>query len=180
MIQVGTPPSPPVPPDAQVHVIHQVPFSLEHGRTTAIQLEADMRRTPGNGGALSFRARANGSVVYEARVYAGDVAVSGGKEKGMWVEDALLHVLAASVGDGGDKGKGERGGAADAEHVLIGGMEVWGKHPTRKAEEGGLEPDTTLLAAQGRKDTRKELVVQDDATARSTMAGKLRFVFVAR
>ncbi|CAM9624252.1 unnamed protein product [Ectocarpus sp. 12 AP-2014] len=163
----------------EVHVIHQLPFSIEHGRTTAIQLEADMRRTPGNGGALSFRAWTNGSVVYEARVYAGDMAVSGGNEKGMWVEDVLLHVLAASVGDGGDKREGERGGAADAQHVLIGGIEVWGKHPTRRAEEGALEPNTTLLAAQGRKYTREELVVQDDAMARSTMAGKLRFVFVA-
>lgn len=140
-----------------------------------------MRRTPGNGGALSFRAWAHGSVVYEARVYAGDVAVSGGEEKGMWVEDTFLHVLAASsVGDAGDKGEGERGGAADAEHLLIGGIEVWGEHLARKAEEGGLEPEPTLRGAQGSKDTREELVVQDDVMPRSTIAGKLRFVFVAR
>lgn len=173
-------------PAPQVHVIHQAPFSFERDKTTAIQLEADMRRTPENGGALSFRAWADGFVVYEARVYASDSAVAGGEKKGMWVEDALIHVHAATAccADG-VKEEGKSGPAAAAQHVLIGGVEVWGKRSTcqemveveveegkGKGKEKEEEGDAVML--------ENDSVVPGDDFHMSSLAEKVRFVFVAR
>lgn len=151
-------------------MIRQAPFSLERDRTTAIQLEADMRRTADNGGALSFRAWADGSVVYEARVYASDAVVSGGQRKGMSVEDAFLHVLAHA---GGDKGK-EKGlfTVAAAQHVCVGGVEVWGRLPARGVEKRVEEPDLA--------DTDSGRETEDVAPMASLTEKKLSFVFVAR
>lgn len=162
-----------VPP--QVHVIRQAPFPLERDRTTAIQLEADMRRTPDNGGALSFRAWADGFVVYEARVYASDSAVSGGEKKGMWVEDALLHVYAATA-------SADVGPAAAAQYVLVGGVEVWGKCSAQELVEMEVEKEKEK-EKKGEEEAMvqiNDLVVPGDVVHMSSMAEKLRFVFVAR
>lgn len=156
----------------QVHVIRQAPFSLERDRTTAIQLEADMRRTPDNGGALSFRAWADGFVVYEARVYASDPVVSGGEKSGMCVEDILLHVLAATDGAGGDKKAGKNETLAATQHVLMGGVEIWGKRSAQNLEEKEEKEEEAML--------ENDLVVPRDVVHMSSMMENLRFVFVAR
>ncbi|CAM9916290.1 unnamed protein product [Scytosiphon promiscuus] len=158
----------------EVHVICQAPFSLEHGITTAIQLEADARRTPVNGGCLTFRAWIDGSVVYEARVYASDAVLSAGEAKGMWVEDALLHVLTAS-GDG----DGDEVVTAATGYVLIGGMEIWARRPpadlVERVRTEGLERPEAFV----RKDDGNELAPRDGVRGIPSLAGKVRFVFVA-
>lgn len=158
----------------QVHVVRQTPFSLERDRTTAIQLEADMRRSPDNGGALSFRAWADGSVVYEARVYASDSVVSGGQRKGMRVEDAFVHVLSRSGGDEGE----EKGASAAAQHVLVGGVEVWGRRPAEKVDERVEEP--SLVDAGGGDGAEDGASFPSDVAPMASTTEQLRFVFVAR
>lgn len=162
----------------QVHVVRQAPFLLERDRTTAIQLEADMRRTPDNGGALSFRAWADGSVVYEARVYASDTVVSGGQRRGMRVEDAFLHALSRASGDKGNKKDG-KGLFAAAQHVFIGGVEVWGRCPTDKV--GRRVEELDLVGAGGGGETADGVSFSDCvAPMAASLAKKIRFVFVAR
>lgn len=156
----------------EVHVVRQAPFSLEHGRTTAIQIEVDARRTPVNGGCLTFRAWVDGIVVYEACVYASDAVLSGSQEKGMWVEEALIHVLAASVGDDGNED------VTAAGHVLIGGMELWARRPPPKPEQGVALQERNHPEASVRKDGQNELAVRDGV--HRSPSSKLRFVFVAR
>lgn len=157
----------------EVHMVRQAPFSLEHGKTTAIQLEADARRTPANGGCLTFRAWANGSVVYEARVYAGDAVLSGDEDKGMGVEDALLHVMAASANGGG-------GDATATEHVLVGGIEVWARYDPPQSEEVVVARERDRCESFVRKGGGNELVLRDGVNGSQSSTGKLRFVFVAR
>lgn len=135
-----------------------------------------MRRTPDNGGAVSFRAWAEGSVVYEARVYAGGVAISG---EDMHVEEALFHVIA----DGEDKEDSGFG-----QHVLIGGVEVWGQHacdaPICTLDKGNMGD----MGAAGVDEERKLGVGSDDDSGNAPVlpyvvrhiAKNLRFVFVAR
>lgn len=138
------------------------PFPLERGKTTSIQLEADMRRTPENGGSVLFRAWADGDVVYEARVYASGASVSAGE---LWVEEVLLHVISPE--------NKEEGSGRDC--VLIGGVEVWGRCPreetggeirNRHAKKGG-GGDESVCVPDGPKDTLSP-------------RENLRFVFVAR
>lgn len=164
----------------QVQVVHRAPFSLERGRTTAIQLEADMRRTPDNGGALSFRAWVDGSVVYEARVYASDSVLSGDQRKGMWVEDAFLHVLAPATSGSKDE---EKGLCAATQHVLVGGVELWGRRPFPTVHDKRLgEPN--LVDAGGWDDTEGGteggINPLGHVAPMASIAEKLRFVFVAR
>lgn len=162
----------------QVHVVRQDSFSLERGRTTAIQLEVDMRRTPDNGGALSFRAWADGSVVYEARVYASDTVVSGGQREGMRVEDAFLHVFARA--GGGDKGEEKGLFAAAAQHVLVGGVEIWSRSAAAQKVDKRME-ESKLADGGGAVDEREDGVSSpDDVAPMASIAEKIRFVFVAR
>eukprot|EP00752_Nemacystus_decipiens_P007182 g6431.t1 len=158
----------------EVHVVREAPFSLEPDKTTSIQLEADMRRTPDNGGALSFRAWADGTVVYEARVYAGDVVVSGGQRSGMHVEDVFLHALARAGGDSGE----EKGLLAAAQHVYIGGIEVWGRGSAEKLGKR-LEAPPSLVDAGREGEVEKGVSSQGNVAPMASMAEKLRFVFVA-
>lgn len=151
-------------------MVRQAPFSLARDRTTAIQLEADMRRTPDNGGALSFRAWADGNVVYEAHVYASDTVVSGGQRKGMWVEDAFLHVLARADGD--------KGLFAAAQHVFVGGVEVWGRRHIEKVDKRVEE--LNLDDAGGGGETEDGVNFPGYVAPMASMTESLRFVFVAR
>lgn len=157
--------------------MRQAPFSLERDRTTAIQLEADMRRTPGNGGALSFRAWADGGVVYEARVYASDTAVSGGQREGMQVEDAFLHALARAGGDDGE----DKGLSDAAQLVFVGGVEVWGRLPAKKTDTRAEEP-LNLVDAGGGDETEGGVSVlgNNNVAPVASVTDKIRFVFVAR
>ncbi len=142
-----------------------------------------MRRNPDNGGSLSFRAWADGSVVYEARVYAGDTVLSGGQSKGIWVEDVFLHVLAHV---GGDKGEDRSWPSADSSiqpHLLIGGVEVWGRCPVEKLEEKieDRQEELDFLGAGGGDEGKDEVNnVPGDVAPISSVVENLRFVFVAR
>ena len=160
-------------------MVRQDSFSLKRDRTTAIQLEADTRRTPDNGGALSFRAWADGSVVYEARVYASDTVVSGGQRKGMRVEDAFLHVL-SRAGLCSDKVE-EKGLYAAAQHVLVGGVEIWGRRGAVEIVDQRVE-QSKLVDGGGAGDETElgDSFPADVVAPMASIAGKLRFVFVAR
>lgn len=146
-----------------------------------------MRRTSDNGGALSFRAWADGSVVYDARVYASDTVLSGGQRNGMRVEDAFLHALGRASGDEGK----EQCLFAAAQHVLVGGVEIWIRRPVLI---GGVEnrfrspatmvnkqvekPD--LADAGGEDNTEDGVGFSEDVAPVASSTERLRFVFVAR
>ncbi len=131
---------------------------------------------------MSFRAWADGSVVYEARVYASDTVLTGSQSKGMWVEDVFLHVLARV---GGDKGENRSWPAADSSiqpHLLIGGVEVWGRCPVEKVEEEveDRKEELEFRGAGGGDEAKDEGNVPGDVAPISSVMENLRFVFVAR
>lgn len=167
-------------------VILDTHFLLENGRATSIQLEIDARdarRSTGTDGAVSFRAWADGDVVYEARVCARDASDIAAGE--MRVEDVLFHVLTADEGVEKDKRVNQK--------VFVGGVEVWGQSdrvsekPMCAAETGANASSTITSGLVAEKNEGNFCGVGHEKENTLGLPGipynpeaKLRFVFVAR